>query len=383
MWIGLFPELSEVGGIQQVSRHTAAVLADAVLERSSECALLGLNDPAGSGVFRVGQNEYTFQGFGRNKIKLLFHLLRALPRIETLYLGHVNLAPLGFFLRLVRPRIQYWVVIHGVEVWHPLPIFRRIALQRAQRVLAVSAFTAECAVKAQELDAERVSVLAPALDPSFLEAQCSDDTVPIPTNSTVLLTVGRLVSTEPGKGVDSVIRVLPKLLETIPDLYYVVVGGGDLLPKLEEMARASSARDHILFIGKLRLEELKHYYARADIFVMPSRQEGFGLVFLEAMVLGKPVIAGDRGGSPEVVQDGVTGFLVDPNDLATLTDRLLQLLRDEGLRKNMGDAGRRRVQQHYSFESFCKRFASILTATQSADLQGRCGELNENPSARR
>ena len=94
----------------------------------------------------------------------------------------MNLAPLGLLLQLIRPHLQYWVVVHGVEVWHPLPIFRRLALRRARRVLAVSAFTAECAIKAQELDAQRVSVLAPALDPSFLETQSCSDIPRLPPN---------------------------------------------------------------------------------------------------------------------------------------------------------------------------------------------------------
>jgi phosphatidyl-myo-inositol dimannoside synthase len=360
MWIGLFPEFSDVGGIQQVGRHTAAVLVEKARERKLDCELLGLNDPAGAGSFRVGRNEYSFRGFARGKSALLLHLLRRLPRLEVLYLGHANLAPLGLLLRMVVPGIEYWVVLHGVEVWHPLPLVRRFALRSAGRVLSVSSFSADRAVHAQKLNRHRVFLLSPALDPSFLHAACDRPPVPLPPGGRVLLTVGRLISAEPGKGVDSVIRVLPDVLKLIPNLLYVVVGGGDLLPHLEELARASPARDRILFLGKLQLEQLKSLYARADIFVMPSRQEGFGLTFLEAMALGKPVIAGDYGGTPEVVQDEVTGFLVDPEDLERLAGRLIQLLQDEGLRRKLGEEGRRRVEQNYTFMDFQERLARIL-----------------------
>jgi phosphatidyl-myo-inositol dimannoside synthase len=360
MWIGLFPEFSDVGGIQQVSRHTAAVLVEKAHEQKLDCELLGLNDPAVAGSFWVGRNNYGFRGFARGKLALLLHLLRRLPRLEVLYLGHANLAPLGLFLRLVSPGVEYWVVLHGVEVWYPLPSLRRLALRCAGRVLSVSSFTAHHAVHAQKLNPRRVFILSPALDPSFLDAASDRPPAPLLPDGQILLTVGRLISAEPGKGVDSVIRVLPDVLKLIPNIYYVVVGGGDLLQHLEQQAWASPARDRILFLGKLKLEQLKSLYARADIFVMPSRQEGFGLTFLEAMALGKPVVAGNYGGTPEVVQDEVTGFLVDPGDLQGLAGRLVQLLQDEALRRKLGEAGRQRVEEYYTFKDFQERLARIL-----------------------
>ncbi len=360
MWIGLFPELTEVGGIQQVSRHLGAVLMKRALEQGLPGQLLGLNEASGSGSFRVGPDEYSFRGFGRDKAALLAYLLRAAPRLDTLYLGHVNLAPLGLLLRSIRPRIKYWVATHGVEVWEPLPFFRRMGLRSARGVLSVSAFTARQMVNAQKLDPQRVFLLPAALDPSFIQAPSDEKVLPLPPQSRVLLTVGRLVSGEPGKGVNSVIRVLPDVLEVVPDLFYVVIGGGDLQPRLENLARQSPARDRILFIGKLKLEELKHFYSRSHVFVMPSRQEGFGIVFLEAMALGTPVIAGDYGGAPEIVQDGVTGFLVKPDDLEALTDRLIRLLQDEALRKRMGETARRQVEENFTFTRFQEKLTQIL-----------------------
>lgn len=360
MWVGVFPELSEVGGIQQVSRHVGAVLIKRARERDLPCQLLGLNDARGQGSFKVGTDEYEFTGFGHDKIALVTFLFRLLPRIEALYLGHVNLAPLGLFLRLIRPRVQYCVVTHGVEVWEPLPILRRLGLQHARTVMAVSAYTADKIVKAQKLDPRRILVLYPSLDPGCTQGPCDEVSLPFPSGGRMLLTVGRLIPSEPGKGVDSVIKVLPKVIAAVPDLFYVVIGGGDLQSRLEEMARESLVRDRILFIGKVQLEQLKGYYSRADVFVMPSRQEGFGIVFLEAMAFGKPVIAGDYGGAPEIVQDGVTGFLVNPDDLEGLTCRLIQLLQDEALRKEMGEAGRQRILENFTVVRFEERLTKIL-----------------------
>jgi glycosyltransferase involved in cell wall biosynthesis len=283
-----------------------------------------------------------------------------MPRIEMLFLGHVNLAPLGLLLRFVRPRAQIYVVAHGMEVWEPLPAIRRMGLRRAQKVISVSAYTAGAMVRSQKLNPQRVQVVSPALDPCFTQESCVEAALPFPPSGRMLLTVGRLVSSEPGKGIDAVIKVLPKVIEAVPDAFYVVVGEGDLQPRLEEIAQENSVRDRVIFAGAFQLAQLKGCYSRADVFVMPSRQEGFGIVFLEAMASGKPVIAGDHGGAPEIVRDGVTGFSVDPDDLETLTARLVQLLQDEPLRMKMGAAGRRRVEETFSFTRFEEGLTRIL-----------------------
>jgi len=362
MWIGIFPELSEIGGIQQVSRHVSAVLVKNAQALNLPCQLLGLNDPPGQSSFRVGTDEYNFTGFSRNKLALLHRLLRLMPQAHTICFGHVNLSPLGLVLRAFRPRVKYWVVTHGVEVWAPLPMIRREGLRRAQGVISVSSDTAERMVKAQGLERHRVSVVSPALDPAFMEAPCRVDIPSLPSNSRMLLTVARLISSEPGKGVDDVIAVLPEVLKVVPDLFYVIIGGGDLKPALESIARESPARDRILFVGKLQLDQLKGYYSRCDVFVMPSRQEGFGIVFVEAMALGKPVIAGNHGGAPEVVRDGVTGYLIDSQDYKALTGRLIQILRDDALCRRMGEAGRERVEENYTFSRFEQNLTRILNA---------------------
>jgi glycosyltransferase involved in cell wall biosynthesis len=360
MWVGVFPELSKIGGIQQVSRHAAAVLAKRARERNVPCELLGLNDARGRGSFKVGAEEFRFAGFGRNKFALFLRLCRQMPRIEKLYLGHVNLAPFGLLLRMVRPRAQTYVVAHGIEVWEPLPAFRLWGLRRAQTVISVSAYTKAAMIKTQNLDPQKIFVLSPPLDPSFTQEPCDAVTLPLPSGGRMLLTVGRLISSEPGKGIDSVIKALPKVMLAIPEVFYVVVGEGDLQPRLEEMALENSVRDQVIFVGATQLDQLKSYYSRADVFVMPSRQEGFGSVFVEAMAFGKPVIAGDHGGAPDIVQDGVTGFLVNPDDLEALTLRLIELLQNETLCVGMGAAGRQRVEANFTFTRFEDRLTKIL-----------------------
>ncbi|MGB6430243.1 MAG: glycosyltransferase family 4 protein [Candidatus Acidiferrales bacterium] len=324
------------------------------------CELIGWNDPRGKGSFTVGAQQYEFTGCDRNKIVLFLKLLWLAPRIEILFFSHLNLSPIGYLLNFVRPGLRYCVVGHGVEAWEPLPAYRRLGVQHAERVLAVSAYTKNAMVKLYKLDPQRVYVIFNALDPSFTQVTRDPISVPDLPSGRMILTVARLNSAEPGKGMDAVIKVLAQVMKAVPDVFYVVVGEGDLRPRLEELAREHSVEDRVIFTGEVQFDRLRGYYARTDVFAMPSRQEGFGIVFAEAGLFGKPAIAGDQGGAPEVVQDGVTGFSVDPDDLEALTSLLIKLLQDEPLRARMGAAGRRRVQENFTFEPFQARLTRIL-----------------------
>jgi phosphatidylinositol alpha-1,6-mannosyltransferase len=360
MLLGIFPELSSVGGIQQVSRHSGAVLAELARAHGEPCRLLGLNDPAGAQMFQVGDRRYEFRGFARRKVRLAAAVLALAPKVRLVYIGHANLAPLGLALRLFHPRAKYWVAAHGIEVWERLPGLRRLALRRASRVAAVSAFTARAACQAQRLDPKKCFVLPPALDPIFAGPRESTSAVALPDQARVLLAVGRLIAAEPGKGVDTAIQALPKVLRAIPDACLLIVGDGDARPSLEKLTRETGVADHVVFAGEQPVEALRGFYDRCEVFVMPSRQEGFGVVFLEAMAHGKPVIAGAHGGTPELVEDGVSGYLVRYGDAETTANRLLALLEDPALSARMGAAGRARFEQNHTFERYRERLTEML-----------------------
>jgi phosphatidylinositol alpha-1,6-mannosyltransferase len=167
----------------------------------------------------------------------------------------------------------------------------------------------------------------------------------------VILTVARLVRV---KGIDMVIRALPKVLETIPNTVYLVVGGGPLRAELEQLAEALGVRDNVLFAGAVAhlSDDLPRYYRVCDVFVMVSRPvsqgreiERFGMAYLEAGACGKPVIGGKGGGTSEAVEDGVTGLLVDPWDGNEIAEAIVRVLVDEELAGRLGEKGRRRAMR--------------------------------------
>ena len=182
-----------------------------------------------------------------------------------------------------------------------------------------------------------------------MEEQHAGRFVEPPPGAPTVLTVARLAAAEGYKGVDTVIRALPEVRRHVPDAVYEVVGDGDDRPRLEELARQEGVADAVRFHGRLDADALAAAYSRCSLFAMPSEKEGFGIVFLEAAFFVKPSIGGRHGGTPEVIEDGETGFLVESGDTASLTDRIVRLLSDGAGRARMGATARDRLRKQFTF----------------------------------
>src|SRR5712692_517426 len=178
----------------------------------------------------------------------------------------------------------------------------------------------------------------------------------------VILTGGRLVER---KGHDRVIQALSRVVLDVPDAVHLVVGRGPEEDRLRALARANRVEDRVVFCGFVPETELMAYYQAADVFAMPNREvegdtEGFGIVFVEAGACGKPVIGGRSGGAVEVIRDGVTGFLVNPLGVEEITRTLTALLQDRDLARRMGQAGRARGEQYYTYQEVAGKIAGFL-----------------------
>jgi phosphatidylinositol alpha-1,6-mannosyltransferase len=165
------------------------------------------------------------------------------------------------------------------------------------------------------------------------------------------------------KGHHVVIRALPRLLTRFPELIYDVVGDGNDRPVLEALAAEVGVAHAVRFHGVVPEDALARHYAQSSIFVMPSRSEGFGFVFLEAMAHEKPVVAGNQDAATEVVRDGETGFLVDPTNVQEVTDRIERLLLDPDLGRQMGMRGAEVARSRFSFDLFSRTLLTYLSQT--------------------
>ena len=253
-------------------------------------------------------------------------------------------------LRLLRP---YMTGLMGVEIWpgghHP----RRRAAERARSLWAISAFTRDVAAR----------TLAWHRDIPVCWLATEEDDAPeaaANTSRANVAIVARLEMTHGGKGHRELIEAWPSVVQRVPGARLLVVGTGGGESELRAMAACSSERDSIEFRGYVPEEEMPALWAEASVLAMPSRREGFGLAYIEAMRHSLPVVASVHDAGREVNIHGETGFNVNLEDPTDLPNRLCELLLNPELRARMGENGERRWYQHFRRSCFISRFRPIL-----------------------
>lgn len=255
--------------------------------------------------------------------------------------------------RVSRPR--FVMSIYSPQV-HALPrslgeVMTAISCRSADLIFALSEFSKNDICRAYGVPQSKVAVTYAGVDSSFLvydRADARRDDQPY-----VLLFCGRLNGTEQ-KGLDVLIRSL-QLVTPHHDVVLHIIGAGPRLEEYRSLAETLNVGNHVRFLGFIEHEEMPKYYAEADLFVLPSRRESFGLVLAEAMACGLPVVSTTAGAIPEVVEDGVTGILVPSDDPESLADAINSLLGDTGTRKTMGTRGVETVKMHLTWDGVAQR----------------------------
>jgi len=312
--------------------------------------------------------------------------INAKRKVDVVYCPLWDCEPLGFVLTEEFPLIvalqttmKFWLESQPLKAaddgWmsdfgHPILAMEKLILERAPMLHANS--------HAIVTDIRSAYNLPLPPDRLFHSPHGMDDwtlTHPLPdhpqgTDATRLLFVGRL---ESRKGIDTLLAAAPSLLEKYPAAVIDIVGDDTILRpdgttyKAEFLAQPLSedVRRRVRFHGRVEEKELLDFYRDCDIFVAPSRYESFGLVFLEAMVFGKPVVACAAGGAVEVVSDGETGILIPPEDSVALLKSLDRLVGEVDLRQAMGRAGRSKFESAYTSQAMVNDFNEALTRMKS------------------
>jgi glycosyltransferase involved in cell wall biosynthesis len=296
------------------------------------------------------------------RISFMLHLFNVIlqHRPQHVFCGHLNLAraiqllcqPLG---------IPYTIIAHGKEVWSPVSRAEREALEHAHAIWTVSHYSCDRASKANHLDPQLFRWLPCTVDGDrfFLAAKPPDLLAQYGLqDAKVLMTVARLWSGDIYKGVDVTIRALPQILRVFPEVKYLVVGRGDDRPRLEQLAVDLGVRDRVVFAGFVPTEALADHYRVADAYVMPS-QEGFGIVYLEAMACGIPVLAGDADGSADPLLDGKLGWRVPHRSPEAVAAACLEILKREDQRCD-GQWLRQQCLDHFGKAAFAQRLGQLL-----------------------
>jgi phosphatidyl-myo-inositol dimannoside synthase len=344
----LTPNLLGHDGVSALSREVARALAAPSL-------VLSLHDSAAPGHASAGLE---MRGAGGSRMGFLADVARAMPRVTAdtvIVCSHLHLAPAARVLswRGQRPTI----ILCGIEAWVNLRPAERWAIAGGD-VVAISRHTSDRFKAANPaLAATDVVVCHPGLpakSPSHSRAPTD-----FGFSTSTALIVARMSAAERYKGHDALIDVWPLLLSRHPDAVLAIAGDGDDRSRLAARAATLGITDSVRFLGRVDDDQLAELYRQCRFFVMPSRDEGFGLVFLEAMRAGKPCIGG-RGAASEVIEHGVTGLIVDPDSRSELLAAVERLYNESDACRDMGAAGRDRFLSTFTNDCFQVRLRKAM-----------------------
>ncbi len=269
--------------------------------------------------------------------------------------------------------ISYTVMLHGMDLTLAMKsgrkqLITKQILSHAKNIICVSAHTLEILAGFMgESIREKAHIVHPGIDANFVVDQSRLESIKKKynlTNKTVLFSVGRLVER---KGVSDVIKAMEEVNKSYPDLHYFIAGDG---PEKMNLLDSAMKNKNITFLGRISDKEKNSWLSACDMFVQPAYAtdddfEGFGIVYLEASIASKAVIAGKSGGVPEAVEDGVSGILVEPKNISDITKAITRLASDPSLRNKLGRQGHDRAVEWFNWERQVGRFYKIINSIKN------------------
>lgn len=348
---------SRTGGIEKFNRNLIDALKVAAIEPKTITAY-SLHDASET------IDGIVFKGFQKKSIPFLLRSFFQGFSSDLILIGHINLSLLILLIRFFRPKVRIILITHGIEVWNISSVIQRKAIHQCDTILAVSAFTKNKLLANGLGIAEKKIVIFPnTIEPSFLNAE-ADSTIiknkwQLSSTDKILLTITRQSSEEQYKGYDVVLRVLPIIKKCIPSIKYILSGKADEIEsrRIHSLIDELNIRNEVIQTGFIEEKDLKSYYAMCDVFIMPSKGEGFGIVFLEALACHKKVIAGNSDGSVDALLHGELGTLVDPDNAQEVADAIVQAFKENN---ELATIKKQTMLDYFGFDVFVTRLESVL-----------------------
>jgi glycosyltransferase involved in cell wall biosynthesis len=353
-----------ISGIGGSERHLLALLP-ALRAAGVEASLVGLDDPTGDP--RPFYEALEAVPYARVPCpldidpRLPFRIARAAqqfrPQLVHTHLVHADVYGAGAAMLLRVPLVS---TKHNDDPFRigPFRLVERLLARRASAVIAITASLARFNAERVGIPRGSLEVIHYGLDEP--PAAWRRDSVDAPAGP-MILAVGRLAEQ---KGFDTAVRALPAVRAACPDAFLAIIGEGPLRPELTRLAADLGVAESVLMPG--RSGDVTAWMRRADVFVHPARWEGFGLVVLEAMLTGLPVVASRVSALPELIEDGPGGILVEPGSAAQLSAAVIDLLRNPARRAEIGASARARAQACFSVKRMADATATLYRRIAAA-----------------
>jgi phosphatidylinositol alpha-1,6-mannosyltransferase len=357
---------SATGGIQKMTRTLAYCINNITERHNLNFSLWSVYD-RNEDIMPKYLSASKFKGFGADRIKFIADAIKLGRQCDTVILSHINMAAVGLAIKLLNPKCRVMLIAHGIEVWRPVTLLKRAFLKQCDKIICVSEFTRTEVVKWHKTNPDKCIVLNNAIDP-FMKLPV-DLGKPLSllkrygltTDNDILFTLTRLANTEQYKGYDQVIRSIGKLKTKFPEIRYVLAGQYDEEEKqrINNLIAQHKAEGLVILSGFINEEELTDHFLMADLFILPSKKEGFGIVFIEALACGLPVICGNTDGSLDAVKHGKLGTAINPDS----TDEL-ELAVLNHLENRPSLAERARLQQectsYFNTDCYLTKLENLL-----------------------
>lgn len=354
--IFLVTNISSYGGIQSYMKKILFFI-DKREDKSlpiKKRSLISLNDNDEEFRKNKFKNLENFYACNSSKFKFILNSTKHLNKENIFIVGHLNLAPVAYFFKKFRLIDSYIVILHGIECWEKISFLRRISLRNAKKNIATTNFTIEKCSKNNNISKSKFSLI-PLSVRNKKNIKIKHDR----SKNFNLLFVGRLEENENYKGLELLIEASKNLVNKGIKIKLNIVGEGNAKQKFISIANLKSNR-YIKFLGQISNQDLKKLYLSSDLFVMPSFGEGFGIVFLEAMSYGIPCIGGNYGGTPEVIRDGIDGFLISKKDEKLLQNKIEILYQNFALYEKFSNSSINIVESNFSDEIFFSRWNNLF-----------------------
>jgi asparagine synthase (glutamine-hydrolysing) len=354
---------SHTGGIEKVNRILMKAGTDIQSEHLIRFHAKSLYDDKPDEKYITKRR---FEGFEGRLIPFIYSSVKKGIQCDVVMFSHINLAMVGLLIKFLNPKTKILLQAHGIEVWGKQSLIKKLFLKNADLVLPVSQFTKSNLLKHQGLENEKCMVFHNSLDPYFN----TDKNIAIENTLTerhqlnakdcILVTLTRLVSTEKYKGYDKVIAALAQIKITNPNFKYLILGKYDESEyrRVTALIAKLDLSKQIILCGYIADEEISSYFNLANLFVMPSQKEGFGIVFIEAMACGLPVIAGNVDGSVDALMNGELGILINPNQEEELIEAIIHYQKHP--LSHQPDLLKQLVNQNFGYPAYKNNLEKLL-----------------------
>ena len=355
---------SATGGIEKVCRILGKALYEESIEKEDLLQVGSMYDKQQDAFNNPYFPAENFRGYGIDKFRFIKEMVLEGFKSDLVILSHINLLPIGWLIKKLRPHTKLFLLAHGIEIWYPLAFSKRKMLRRCDRIITVSNYTADKIRVVHGLPSEKVVVLNNCLDPFLpLPSLHKKDGALLhkygfEATDTILMTLTRLSSKERYKGYDKVIQAIATLKLKYPDIKYLIAGKYDSHEKefVDNLLKKLQIQNVVVMAGFIAEEALEAHFAMSDMYVMPSRKEGFGIVFIEAMYYGLPVIAGNIDGSVDALLNGELGQLVNPDNVGEIAGSIANVIEN----KTAFTPCRKVLTDHFSYETYKEKLQQAL-----------------------